>query len=350
MGKSTLAKQILKEYPESLYLDLEDPRDKARLTEPLTFLEENHKRLICIDEIQLYPELFSVLRSFIDQYNRKGQLLLLGSASRDLLRQSSETLAGRISYIEINPFMLEEVSDEKKLWLQGGYPESYKLEEELSFDWRKNYIRTFLERDIPQLGFSIPAEVLRRFWTMLAHVNGGILNQSRLASSLGVSGPTIKNYLDILEGTFVIRRLPSFHANTKKRLIKAPKLYIRDSGLTHSLLGIESFNDLLGHPCLGSTYESYIIASLIEKFDRFEPYYYRTSAGAEIDLILQKGRKILAFEIKSSSVPKISKGYYEAIEDLRPDFHGVIADIKESYQLSSTVRAYPLREILDLNL
>lgn len=350
VGKSTLAKQILENYPNSLYLDLEDPRERAKLSEPLTFLEENHDQLICIDEIQLYPELFAVLRSFIDKYKRAGQLLLLGSASRDLIKQSSETLAGRISYIEINPFTFNEVDNFKKLWLQGGYPDSYRLDEELSFDWRKNYIKTFLERDIPQLGFNIPAETLRRFWTMLAHMNGSVLNQSQLASSLGVSSPTIKNYLDILEGTFVIRRLQPFHVNTKKRLIKSPKLYIRDSGLAHCLLGVESFNDLLGHPCLGSTFESCVIASLLDKFERYEPYFYRSAAGSEIDLVLQKGKKVIAIEIKASSTPSVTKGYHEAVDTIRPTHHFVVADIEQSYNLSKEVRAYPLREVLDFNL
>jgi len=213
-------------------------------------LEANKNSLICIDEVQRYPEIFRIFRSYLDNNNRRGQLLLVGSASRDLIKQSSETLAGRVSYIEISPFTASEVEDHKRLWIQGGYPDSYSLDTELSFDWRINYIRTFLERDIPQLGITIPAETLKRLWTMLAHSNGSILNQSILASSMGISVPTIKKYLDILEGTFVIRRLKPFFTNTKKRLVKSPKVYIRESGLIHCLLGIESYNDLLGHPCL----------------------------------------------------------------------------------------------------
>jgi len=251
VGKSTLAKHILTQFPEAIYLDLEDPRDLAKLQEPLSFLEANRERLICIDEVQRFPEIFQIFRSYLDQSNQPGQLLLLGSASRDLIKQSSESLAGRISYIEISPYTADEVKQMKCLWLQGGYPISYYQKEEMSFDWRINYIRTFLEQDIPSLGIKVPAETLRRFWSMLAHLNGAVLNASKLASSMGVSVPTIKHYLDILEGTFVIRQLRPYHTNTKKRLIKSPKVYIRDSGLIHCLLGIESYNDLLGHPVLG---------------------------------------------------------------------------------------------------
>jgi len=303
VGKSTLAKRILSEFESSIYLDLEDPRDYAKLQEPLAFLEANQNVLICIDEVQRYPEIFQAFRSFLDQRNRPGQLLLLGSASRELIRQSSESLAGRISYIEISPFVASEVDDLQRLWLQGGYPVSYQLDGELSYDWRINYIRTFLESDIPALGIRIAPETLRRFWTMLAHLNGSILNASTLASSMGVSIPTIKHYLDILEGTFILRQLKPFHTNTKKRLIKSPKVYIRDSGLIHCLLGIESYNDLLGHPALGNSYESFVIASILERFPRFEPFFYRSSSGAEVDLVLQRGQKKIAIEIKSSSAP-----------------------------------------------
>jgi len=350
VGKSTLAHKILNEYRGAIYLDLEDPRDLAKLQDPLTFLEANHQALICIDEVQMYPNLFQYFRSYLDNNNRKGQLLLLGSASRDLIKQSAETLAGRISYIEISPFTADEVEDVKTLWLQGGYPDSFYLAPDLSFDWRINYIRTFLERDIPQLGFNIPAEALRRFWTMLAHLNGSVMNLSKLASSMGVSAPTIKNYLDILEGTFVIRRLPPFFTNTKKRLIKSPKFYIRDTGLIHCLLGIESYNDLLGHPALGNSFEALVISSMLEKFSRYDASFYRSSSGAEIDLILEKGNKKIAIEIKSSATPKLTQGFFEALKVISPDQAFVIAQIETPFPLKNDIWAYNLQAALNMEL
>ncbi|MCF6262425.1 MAG: ATP-binding protein [Xanthomonadales bacterium] len=350
MGKSTLAKRILGVIPASLYLDLEDPRDFAKLQDPLAFLEANRELLICIDEVQRYPEIFQIFRTYLDQNNRPGQLLLLGSASRDLIRQSSESLAGRISYIEINPFVASEVKELSNLWLRGGYPISYQLDDDMSFDWRVNYIRTFLERDIPALGIGIPAATLRRFWTMLAHLNGSLLNASKLASSMGVSVPTIKNYLDILEGTFVIRQLPPFYSNTKKRLIKSPKIYIRDTGLIHCLLGIETYNDLLGHPALGNSYEAFVIASVLEKFPRFEARFYRSSGGAEIDLILQKGNKTIAIEIKSSAAPSLGKGFFEALKVINPDKVLVIAQIDQAFPIKADIWAYNLMDVLEMEL
>ncbi len=349
VGKSTLAHKIISEFPDSIYLDLEDPRDLAKLQDPLAFLEANNHLLICIDEVQMYPDLFRYFRSYLDKNNRKGQLLLLGSASRDLIRQSSETLAGRISYIEISPFSALEVEDFKTLWLQGGYPDSFHLAPDMSFDWRINYIRTFLERDIPQLGFNIPAETLKRFWTMLAHLNGSILNSAKLASSMGVSSPTIKNYLDILEGTFVIRRLKPFFTNTKKRLIKSPKIYIRDTGVIHCLLGIETYNDLLGHPALGNSFETLVISSLLEKFPRYEASFYRSSSGAEIDLILEKGNKKIAIEIKSSSAPKLTQGFFEALKIITPHKAFVIAQIDTSFPIKNDIWAHSLKTVLHMD-
>ncbi len=350
VGKSTLAHKILSEFSGSIYLDLEDPRDLAKLQDPLAFLEANHRALVCIDEVQMYPGLFQYFRPYLDKNNRKGQLLLLGSASRDLIKQSAETLAGRISYIEINPFTADEVEDVKTLWLQGGYPDSFHLVPDMSFDWRINYIRTFLERDIPQLGFSIPAEKLKRFWTMLAHLNGSIVNLSKLASSMGVSAPTIKNYLDILEGTFVIRRLKPFFTNTKKRLIKSPKIYIRDTGLIHCLLGIENYNDLLGHPALGNSFEALVISSILEKFPRYEASFYRSSSGAEIDLVLEKGNTTtIAIEIKSSSAPKLTQGFFEALKVISPDKAFVVAQIETAFPLENDIWAYNLKEVLSMD-
>lgn len=347
VGKSTLAKRIIENFENSIYLDLEDPRDYSKLQLPLAFLEANRDSLICIDEIQLYPEIFKIFRSYLDRNGRPGQLLLLGSASRDLIKQSSETLAGRISYIEITPFVATEVDNLQKLWLQGGYPDSFNFEEELSFDWRVNYIRTFLERDIPNLGFNIPAGTLKRFWTMLAHINGSVLNKSTLASSLGVTIPTISNYLVILEGTFVIRQLVPFYTNTKKRLVKSPKIYIRDSGLIHCLLGVETYNDLLGHPCLGNSYEAFIISSILEEFPRYTASFYRSSSGVEVDLILEKGGKRIVIEIKSSASPKISKGFYEALKVIRPESSYIIAPVSTPYPFKDNIWVYDLKSFLD---
>ncbi len=346
VGKSTLARRILADIKASIYLDLEDPRDYAKLQDPLAFLEANRDQLICIDEVQRYPEIFQLFRTYLDQSNRPGQLLLLGSASRDLIKQSSESLAGRISYIEISPFTASEVNDLNRLWVQGGYLASYQQEADISFDWRINYIRTFLERDIPALGIRIPAEKLRRFWTMLAHTNGSVLNASKLASSMGVSVPTIKNYIDILEGTFVIRQLRPFHTNTKKRLVKSPKVYIRDTGLIHCLLGIENYNDLLGHPALGNSYEAFVIASLLEKFRRYEACFYRSSSGAEIDLVLEKGRTKIAIEIKSSSAPSLTQGYFEALKVIQPERALVLAPVDTPYPLKNDIWVHSLESVL----
>ena len=348
VGKSTLAKYILTYFKGSIYLDLEDPRDLAKLQDPLVFLEANSDKLICIDEVQRKPEIFQIFRTYLDQRNRVGQLLLLGSASRDLIKQSSESLAGRISYIEISPFTAHEVDDLNKLWVQGGYPVSYQLDADMSYDWRINYIRTFLERDIPQLGINIPAQTLRRFWTMLAHLNGTLLNASNLASSMGVSVPTIKNYLDILEGTFIIRQLRPYHSNTKKRLVKSPKVYIRDTGLVHCLLGIESYNDLLGHPALGNSYEAFVIASILEAYPRYEASFYRSSGGAEVDLVLQKGDKKIAIEIKSSQAPTLSRGFFEAVKIIKPNKALVIAPVDKPYPIKEDIWVYDLMTFIAL--
>jgi len=347
-GKSTLTKIILKSNPNSVYLDLEDPTDFAKLNDPSAFLEANKEKLICLDEIQRYPELFPILRGYLDRGRRNGQLLILGSASPDLIRQSSETLAGRISYIEITPFLINEVDDAQKLWVQGGYPDSYLKNEEFSSEWRKNYIQTFLERDIPNLGVNIPSITLRRLWQMLAHSNGGLLNKSKLGSALGVSANTIQKYLDILEGTYIIRQLQPFHTNTKKRLVKSPKIYIRDSGLLHQLLGITSYNDLLGHPIIGESFESYVITSIIENLPKYKPSFYRSSGGAEIDLVLEKMNEKICIKIKSSSTPKLTQGFFESLKIINPKKSYVVANIKDSYLIKDDILAISLKELIKI--
>ena len=269
-GKSTLAKAIISEIENAVYLDLERPSDINKLTDPEAFFSLNADKLICLDEIQRVPELFPILRSVIDENRRNGQFIILGSASPDLIRQSSETLAGRVSYFELTPFLFKEISEHsspnklRKLWLRGGFPRSYLASDEKeSFEWRLNFIRTFLERDIPQLGFRIPAKTLERFWKMCAHLHGQLLNSSKLGESLGVSHHTVRSYSDLLEQTFVLRVLRPYESNLKKRLIKSPKIFIRDTGLLHALLDIESHNELLGHPVYGASWEGFVMENIL---------------------------------------------------------------------------------------
>jgi len=346
VGKSTLAKKYIQSVENAIYLDLEDPVDMAKLRDVSAFLEVNSDKLICFDEIQRYPDIFQVFRSYLDKGKRHGQLLLLGSASRDLIRQSFESLAGRISYLEVTPFLANEVGDFKKLWLQGGYPESYLKESEFSDEWRRNYIQSFLERDIPNLGIKIAPRNLRRFWQMLAHSNGQLLNKAKLASSMGMTAPTITHYLDILEGTFILTQLQAYSSNAKKRLVKSPKIYMNDTGLLHTLLGLETMNDLLGHPVFGSSFESVVVTNILKNFPKHEASFYRSSSGNEIDLVLEKGNRKICVEIKASSSPKVSKGFFEALKFLNPDEAFVVANIKDSFPVSNDVEACSLEDFL----
>jgi hypothetical protein len=335
VGKSTLAKEIISKSKDAVYLDLELESDRLKIEkDPELFLKINKGKLICLDEIQFLPNLFITLRGVIDKTNANGQFLILGSASRDLIKQSGETLAGRISYLEITPFLRKEVLDIDFIdyWVKGGYPRSILAPNiELSFDWRQVYIQSFLERDLPSLGFRVPAITLKRFWTMLAHSQGQVINFAKLASSLDVSGHTIKHYIDILEQTFVIRVLRPFHSNEKKRLIKSPKVYIRDTGLLHSLLRIETINELLGHPVIGSSFETLVIENIVHHFPRYEIYFYRDSSGNEVDLVLIKGMKKIVIEIKASTAPKVGASFWNAVKFLRPDQMWVIAQVDSSY-------------------
>lgn len=350
VGKSTIAEMVIEDLPKAIYLDLERPADLNKLQDPEAFFQQFGDRLICLDEIQRAPEIFTVLRGVIDRNKTNGQFLILGSASRDLIRQSSESLAGRLSFIEITPFHLSEVPfiETNMFWLRGGYPRSLLAgEEETSVQWREDYIRTFLERDIPQLGFRIPASTLSRFWRMIAHCHGQVLNSSKLADSMGVSSHTIRKYIDLLSQTFVLRVLPPFTANIKKRLIKSPKIYIRDSGLLHSLLGIETMEELFGHPVYGASYEGLVIENIISQLPRWQASFFRTSNGAEIDLILTKGQTNIVVEIKSSSAPKVSKGFWSCIDSIQPDSVWVIAPVDEQYPLAKNVMVIPLHQFLE---
>lgn len=335
VGKSTLAKMIVSQFENSVYLDLEldSDRDKIEQDREL-FLEANVEKLICLDEIQLLPELFKVLRGVIDKRDRNTQFLILGSASRDLIKQSGESLAGRIAYLEITPFLRLEVLDQNffDYWLRGGYPRSLlAADEESSYSWRNDYIKSFLERDLPNLGFRVPSNVLRKFWTMLAHSQGQVMNYAKLGSSLDVSIHTIKNYIYILEETLVIRVLQPYHTNEKKRLIKSPKVYIRDTGILHSLLRIQEINDLLGHPIVGGSFETLVIENIVASFNDWDAYFYRDSTGNEIDLVLERGLKKIAIEIKSSTSPKIGKGFWNSVKYLEPDEMWCIAQVNSKY-------------------
>ncbi|MDX8389478.1 MAG: ATP-binding protein [Mariprofundaceae bacterium] len=350
VGKSTLAAMVMEQLPNAMYLDLERPSDLNKLADPEAFFQQFQHRFICLDEIQYAPELFAVLRSVIDRNKRNGQFLILGSASRELIRQSSESLAGRVSYLEITPFSRIEVPDLaiNQLWLHGGYPRSLlSMDDDTSFQWREDYIRTFLERDIPQLGFHIPANTLGRFWRMLAHSHGQTLNASKLADSMGVSGHTIRKYIDLLEQTFIVRSLQPWFGNTKKRLVKSPKVYIRDTGLLHALLGIETMETLFAHPVYGASYEGLVIENLLSQLPRWQPSFYRTSSGVEIDLVLEKAERRIAIEIKASTSPKLSRGNRSALDVLQPDYSYVVAPVDVAYPLSENVMVLPLDAMLE---
>ena len=355
VGKTTLAK-ILASQSDSVFLDLESPTERQKLADPEFFLNRFSDRLVILDEIHRIPELFQVLRVLIDEGRRqgrgKGRFLLLGSAGIELLGQSGESLAGRIEYVHLTPFQILELS-KKKLWelhwLRGGFPESYLAQNDSdSFKFRQNFIRTYLERDVPMLGPRIPAETLERFWTMLAHSQGSLFNASKLAAGLGVSSPTVSNYLGLMVDLLLMRRLPPFLANVKKRLVKSPKVYLRDSGILHALLGIRSMEDLLGHPIAGMSWEGYVIENLLAVMpERTLASFYRTSAGAEIDLVLELGGShgIWAIEIKKSTAPKLDRGFHLSVEDIQPNRVFVVYTGQERYPKSADIEVLCLREL-----
>jgi predicted AAA+ superfamily ATPase len=329
VGKTTLAR-TLGDAAGALYLDLEAAEDRAKLSEPALFLRNFEDRLVILDEIHRVPELFMTLRGLIDEGRRSGRrhgrFLVLGSAAIDLLRQSGETLAGRIAYIDLGPLDVLEVgptaADRAALWLRGGFPDSLLARTDTeSLAIRKDFIRTYLERDVPQFGPRLPAETLGRLWTMLAHNQGTMLNASRLAAGLAVTSPTVARYIDLLADLLLVRRLQPFHANAGKRLVKSPKVYVRDSGLLHALLGIEDHNELAGHPVVGASWEGYVIENLLAVAPtRTEVSFYRSAGGAEIDLVLdlpKHGR--WAIEIKRGLTARPAKGFYQACEDIKPD-------------------------------
>jgi predicted AAA+ superfamily ATPase len=349
-GKTTLALQIAEKRP-SVYLDLEDEADRVKLSDPVRYFAEHEGELVILDEVHRVPELFQRLRGVIDRGRRhgkpNGQFLLLGSAAMDLLRQSGESLAGRISYLELGPFDVLEVEPaaSESLWVRGGFPRSFLADnDDLSIEWRRDFIRTYLERDVPQFGARIPAETLRRFWTMLAHNQSQALNAANLARGLGVDGKTVAVYLDLLVDLLLVRRLPAWHRNVGKRLVKSPKVFVRDSGIAHALLGIRDKEALLGHPVIGQTWESFATETLIAAApDGTEAHYYRTATGTEIDLVLTlPGGKLWAVEIKRSSTPKVERGFHLACADLKPSKRFVIYSGAERFPLDADTDAIGL--------
>lgn len=350
-GKTTLALEVAARRP-AVYLDLESETDRAKLSEPELYLAQHEDVLVILDEVQRAPQLFRSLRGLIDAGRRrgrgKGRYLVLGSASIDLLKQSSESLAGRIRYLELAPLDGGEVGRERldALWLRGGFPESLlAASDAASLRWRTDFVRSYLERDIPQLGPRIPAETLRRLWTMLAHQQGGLLNAAALARALAVDGKTVAAYLDLLVDLLLVRRLPPWHGNLRKRLVKSPKVYVRDSGLVHALLGIGDREELLAHPVAGGSWEGLAIESLIAAApDGTEASFFRTAAGAEIDLLLKLPgrRKAWAIEIKRGLAPKLERGFHLACDAVRPERRSVVYGGLERFPLAEGVEAIPL--------
>jgi predicted AAA+ superfamily ATPase len=368
VGKTTLAREIADARgSEAIYLDLEQPQDRALLADPAAYFARHEAELIILDEIHRAPELFTVLRGEIDARRRAGRatghFLILGSAALSLLRQSSESLAGRIAYVEMTPILPQEVGDggpaprvglgdeTTRLWLRGGFPSSFLADSAIaSHRWRLAFIRSYLERDIPQFGVRVPATTLERFWTMLAHAQGGLLNAQQLAGSLGVSWHTATHYLDLMEDLLLVRRLAPWSANAGKRLVKSPKVYVRDTGLLHALLNLRSFEDVLAHPVAGASFETFALESLIAAMpDGARAYFYRTQAGAEIDLVIEiASRRLIAIEIKSSSAPSVARGFHTACEDIQPIAKLLVYPGPKSFPLGNGLEATPIREAVKI--
>lgn len=354
VGKTTLALEVANEIDRRVvHLDLERPSHIARLTEPELYLEQHEDALVVIDEVQRVPELFPVLRALVDETRTPGRFLILGSASPDLLRQASESLAGRIRYLELSPFTLDEVGHVpdalRRLWLRGGFPASFLAESDAaSLEWRSAFIRTFLERDVPSLGFSFSAERLRRFWQMVAHRHAQLWNASELARSLGVSAPTVNAYIDLLTGMFVTRRLEPLHANIGKRLVKSPKVYVRDSGLLHALLGLHDHDALHGHPVVGASWEGFLVEQIVSIGAVEDACFYRTAAGAELDLVVRRpaGRRT-AFEMKYSAAPTLTRGFWNGLADLEIDSAYILYPGDEAYPLAERVHVQPAYGLSD---
>ena len=357
VGKTTLVKTIAKGM-ESIYLDLEAPEDLLKLSDPARFLSSHKDKLVILDEIQRSPDLFMVLRGLIDKNRavgrKSGQFLLLGSASMDLLRQASESLAGRISYIELGGLNVLEIGPSQKdlqtLWLRGGFPDSYLATDDgRAMDWLEDFIRTYLERDVPQMGFRVPATRLRRLWTMLAHLQGEPVSYSKLGSNLEIDGKTVSHYIDILTDLLLVRRLKPWHANIKKRLVKSPRYYIRDSGVQHRLLGIGSYDALLSNPVLGKSWEGFVVENIHSVLPHLaETYFYRTAAGAEIDLVIKMpSSELWAIEIKHGATPKLGKHYSKICDDVGATHKYIVYGGDDEFPVGNDVTVISLPKLMD---
>ena len=355
VGKTTLALEVAKTRP-SIYLDLESERDRAKLAQAELYLSDHLDQLVILDEVHRAPGLFQVLRGLIDQARRagkrSGQYLLLGSASLDLLKQSGETLAGRITFLELGPLNLMEVgtTSADDLWVRGGFPDSLQASSAaLSLKWREDFIRTYLERDVPQFGPRIATQSLRLLWTMLAHQQGGMVNTTQLARNLGVDVKTVNSYIHLLTDLLLLRRLPAWHANAGKRLVKTPKLYVRDSGLVHALLDLSTKENVLSHPVVGASWEGYCLENILANAPaQVQGYFYRSTGGAEVDLLLQwPAGELWAIEIKRSLSPKVERGFHAACADLNPTRKLVVYPGSEDYRLSLDVHATPLIQLCE---
>ena len=350
VGKTTLAFAQKALYPDALYLDLELPSAQRQMDDPEAFLMAHAQQLVILDEVQRMPELFGILRGVIDQRRRmgqaSGQFLLLGSATGVLMQQSSESLAGRVAYVELPPLQAPEifthqpsVADLNALWVRGGFPMSWLAPSDAdSMTWREVFMATYLEKDIPALGPRIPATTLRRLWTMLAHHQGELLDLSKLAAALAISGQTVSRYIDLLCDLMLVRRLPAWHGNVGKRLVRSPKVYVRDSGLVHALLGLPNLDAVLGHPIAGSSWEGFVMEQLINAAPQAQASFYRTSNGAEVDLVLTfRNQQTWVIEIKRSSAPTVSRGFYQAATDLGAVRKLLVAPVAQPYPLKDGI-------------
>lgn len=353
VGKTTLSMYLRQSLnKETLYLDLENPEDQAKLTDPVLYMERNANKCIILDEIQRRSDLFPVLRSMVDKHRVNARFIILGSASPDLMRDSSESLAGRIAYEELTPLLFNEIDKHYELehhWLAGGFPDAFlSPNQSLRRKWFSNFILTYLERDLPLLGLKVSGNTLRRLWTMLAHIHGNVLNMNSLGRSLELSSTTIKKYLDFLENAFLIRQLYPYAINVKKRLVKSPKIYIRDSGILHHLLSIHEFDNLESNPIIGHSWEGYVIEQISSNLEPgTDCYFFRTHEGTECDLVLVKGGKtVAAIEIKYTSSPKITRGLTQAFKDLNADNNFILTPRTEDYLLKRSIRVCNLGDFL----